>query len=719
MIENGVGNMKSHETAKKVWCALLAAGLVSVGGSAFADSVTVASGETKSDTAAISVGTGETFKNEGTVKADTSVTVKDGTFQNTGTLTTKLLDIQGATTDQSEIKGTITATDQFIYRGIGGNLAGRILSAEVTTPVLHIIGSSSQTGFKISDEKVLANVGKVILEAQNEKRTGLVFTGKQHITSEIVLTGSKDARVEVEDGADVTIDTITASCSDKALIQTNNAGKITVNHISVESNALNLQTNGDTSKTGEFTLGNIDVAEDSEFRLCVYNNSEGKASTPNAKITGDININLAKNAVVDFGAMKDGKGDWDGTRMNVAASSITVNVADTSADSNSKVYISANSDVVKTPEKITVQAAGSNNTGDATKDIAAAANVLSVVQDEEKSGTATPEAQTVENIQVVQEASSIYDEAKASVTLTDEGETEVGNVQVTKNPFAYGIADNNALSLMTWRAEMNDMNKRLGELRDSKGENGVWVRMVRGRDSYGTVHNQYNQYQLGYDRKMGDGHWTLGGAITYTDGDTSYGAGKAENTHKGFALYGSRLGDDGTFIDIIAKYARIDQDYYTVYGNGGSSADGYSFSAETGKRFAISHGSWIEPQVELSYGHVTSTNYRLGGIDVAQDAIDSFVGRLGFSLGQDIKRGNVYVRASYLYDFDGDTSSSFEDGGKKRTIKEDLGGGWWEVGFGTNLNLSENAHVYLDMEKTFGGDIRTDWRWNLGMRWSF
>ena len=719
MIENGVGNMKSHETAKKVWCALLAAGLVSVGGSAFAESVTVASGDTKDDAAVISVGTGETFKNDGTVKADTSVTVKDGTFQNTGTLTTKLLDIQGATTDQSEIKGTITATDQFIYRGIGGNLAGRILSAEVTTPVLHIIGSSSQTGFKISDEKVLAHVGKVILEAQNQTRTGLVFTGKQHITSEIVLTGDKDARVEVEDGADVTIDTITASCSDKALIQTNASGKITVNNISVESNALNLQTNGNTSMTGEFTLGNIDVAEDSEFRLCVYNNSNGVASTPNAKITGDININLAKNAVVDFGAMKDGKGDWDGTRMNVAASSITVNVADTSADSNSKVYISANSDVVQTPEKITVQAAGSNNTGDATKDIAAAANVLSVVQDEEKSGTATPEAQTVENIQVVQEASSIYDEARASVTLTDEGETEVGNVQVTKNPFAYGIADNNALSLMTWRAEMNDMNKRLGELRDSKGENGVWVRMVRGRDSYGTVHNQYNQYQLGYDRKVGDGHWTLGGAITYTDGDTSYGAGKAENTHKGFALYGSRLGDDGTFIDIIAKYARIDQDYYTVYGNGGSSADGYSFSAETGKRFAISHGSWIEPQVELSYGHVTSTNYRLGGIDVAQDAIDSFVGRLGFSLGQDIKRGNVYVRASYLYDFDGDTSSSFEDGGKKRTIKEDLGGGWWEVGFGTNLNLSENAHVYLDMEKTFGGDIRTDWRWNLGMRWSF
>ena len=34
--------------------------------------------------------------------------------------------------------------------------------------------------------------------------------------------------------------------------------------------------------------------------------------------------------------------------------------------------------------------------------------------------------------------------------------------------------------------------------------------------------------------------------------------------------------------------------------------------------------------------------------------MDSFVGRLGVSLGKDIERGNVYVRASYLYDFDGD-----------------------------------------------------------------
>lgn len=52
---------------------------------------------------------------------------------------------------------------------------------------------------------------------------------------------------------------------------------------------------------------------------------------------------------------------------------------------------------------------------------------------------------------------------------------------------------------MTWRQENNDMNKRLGELRDSKGEHGVWARMVRGEAEYESIKNQYNYYQIGYD----------------------------------------------------------------------------------------------------------------------------------------------------------------------------------------------------------------------------
>lgn len=278
------------------------------------------------------------------------------------------------------------------------------------------------------------------------------------------------------------------------------------------------------------------------------------------------------------------------------------------------------------------------------------------------------------------------------------------------------------LSLMTWRQENNDMNKRLGEVRASEGSQGVWARMARGQSKYGQqgIKNQYNYYQLGYDSKISD-DWILGGAFTYTDGDSSYTNGSGTNKHTGFAVYGSNLRDDGSFIDLIAKYAHMKNDFDVNggVGSGDYSTNGLSFSAEYGKRFH-QEGYWIEPQAELTYGRVSSADFTTKrGAKVHQDSMDSLVGRLGFSLGKDIKQGNVYVRASYLYDFQGDTSVTMSKGGAATTFKTDLGGGWWEFGVGTNLDLGHDTHFYLDVETTAGGDVDTPWQWNAGVRYSF
>ena len=278
------------------------------------------------------------------------------------------------------------------------------------------------------------------------------------------------------------------------------------------------------------------------------------------------------------------------------------------------------------------------------------------------------------------------------------------------------------LSLMTWRQENNDMNKRLGEVRASEGSQGVWARMARGQSKYGQqgIKNQYNYYQLGYDSKISD-DWILGGAFTYTDGDSNYINGSGTNKHTGFAVYGSNLRNDGSFIDLIAKYAHMKNDFDVNggVGSGDYSTNGLSFSAEYGKRFH-QEGYWIEPQAELTYGRVSSADFTTkNGASVHQDSMDSLVGRLGFSLGKDIKQGNVYVRASYLYDFQGDTSVTMSKGGAATPFKTDLGGGWWEFGVGTNLDLGHDTHFYLDVETTAGGDVDTPWQWNAGVRYSF
>ena len=322
---------------------------------------------------------------------------------------------------------------------------------------------------------------------------------------------------------------------------------------------------------------------------------------------------------------------------------------------------------------------------------------------------------------ITAEAGKIYGEINGK---TDSN----GNVVINDtfiNQYNQGISEMASISLMTWRQENNDMNKRLGELRNSNGEHGIWTRMTRGESKYGnqSIKNQYNSYQIGYDEKLSTNKaWTIGAALTYTDGESYFNEGTGENTHKGMAVYGSYLGEDGSFVDIIAKYARLEHEFDVAGGAGKGDYDtnGYSISAEYGKRFEQGDGFWFEPQVELTYGKVSSASYLTSEeVHVNQDAMESLVGRVGFSFGKDIKQGNVYVRASYLYDFDGETNVNYSYKGVKSSFEQDLGGGWFEVGVGTNYNLSDATYLYFDVEKTYGGDVATPWQWNAGVRYSF
>ncbi|WP_293822253.1 autotransporter outer membrane beta-barrel domain-containing protein [uncultured Phascolarctobacterium sp.] len=356
----------------------------------------------------------------------------------------------------------------------------------------------------------------------------------------------------------------------------------------------------------------------------------------------------------------------------------------------------------------------------ASNDMSTAVNDLASKVKDETNPNADGDSKTA--------ASNVYipeTTVAGAVTADIDKDGKATNVKEAVNETNAAVSDLASISLMTWRQENNDMNKRLGELRDSKGEHGAWARMARGKSKYGAqnVKNQYNYYQVGYDEKLSTNpNWTVGVALTRTEGNSTFATGTGENKHTGFAVYGSYLGDNGSFIDLIAKYARMDNEFNAVdgIGSGDYKTNGCSLSAEYGKRFTKDNGFWIEPQVELTYGTVGSVDYLTSkGANVHQDGMDSLVGRLGFSLGKNIKQGNVYVRASYLYDFDGDTKVTYTKEKVARSFEQDLGGGWWEVGVGTNLNLSEATHLYFDVEKTYGGNVATPWQWNAGVRWSF
>ena len=304
--------------------------------------------------------------------------------------------------------------------------------------------------------------------------------------------------------------------------------------------------------------------------------------------------------------------------------------------------------------------------------------------------------------------------------LNEDGEVVAGSVKEAVNTVNQSIGEAAVNFKAHYRAHMNDMNKRMGELRMANGETGVWTRMVRGENEFEGAKSQYNQYQLGYDEKLSvDKRWTVGAAVTFAEGNGHFAQGSNEDDSTAFAIYGSKLNNDGTFVDLIARYAHLESDLTIGKDKADYSTNGYSVSAEFGKRIQQGNGMWIEPQVELIYGSIDSADYKVGNKTVQVGDMDSLIGRVGFRVGKDIEAGNVYARASYLYDFDGETENTFSASGLTRTIEEDLGGGWWEVGVGANINLSKATYIYADVEKTFGGEIDTNWQWNLGVRYSF
>lgn len=458
-----------------------------------------------------------------------------------------------------------------------------------------------------------------------------------------------------------------------------------------------------------------------------WKNDSGKPDEANLAVTG-MKLNLSDGATWTPTAVKNKTADKSGSNY-VALNQLSidngvVNLDSDKLDANSPVKvekISGNGTITTNSldNKLVIddKAAGTKlkveGSGEIGDKILAGKATLEDLAATAKVGdkTASDEVETQDGI--------IAGKMFAKVT---DGKIDASTVKRAIQQHNQAVSSMANLSLMTWRQENNDMNKRLGEVRASEGSQGIWARMARGQSKYGQqgIKNQYNYYQLGYDSKISD-DWILGGAFTYTDGDSSYTNGSGTNKHTGFAVYGSNLRDDGSFIDLIAKYAHMKNDFDVNggVGSGDYSTNGLSFSAEYGKRFH-QEGYWIEPQAELTYGRVSSADFTTkNGASVHQDSMDSLVGRLGFSLGKDIKQGNVYVRASYLYDFQGDTSVTMSKGGAATPFKTDLGGGWWEFGVGTNLDLGHDTHFYLDVETTAGGDVDTPWQWNAGVRYAF
>lgn len=320
----------------------------------------------------------------------------------------------------------------------------------------------------------------------------------------------------------------------------------------------------------------------------------------------------------------------------------------------------------------------------------------------------------------------ITPEASADLMFDGNSQGYVTNItggdRVTKTMDA--MKNLAATAIVAWRQEDSTLSQRLGELRESDGGQGIWVRMSRGEFEYdGEYKNQYNFFQMGYDWVAGS--WHYGAAVSHNDGQTTYTHGDGENRSTSLSLYGTWLGDKGHYADIVLKQGRLSNDFdiYTEAGHtsGDYDAWGTSLSGEYGMKVDLDGGWYVTPQAQLTLMRIGGEDYTTNnGIKVNQDSLESAVGRVGFEVGKRISdSGSIYAKASLLHDFAGSADTYLSLNGLTNSYHQDIGDTWCEAGIGFNYKTSENSYVYADVVKTFGGDVETPWQWNAGMRWTF
>lgn len=309
--------------------------------------------------------------------------------------------------------------------------------------------------------------------------------------------------------------------------------------------------------------------------------------------------------------------------------------------------------------------------------------------------------------------------------IANDGNLVAGSVrQNTSTTTMDNMRDIASVAFIAWRQEDSTLSQRLGELRNSEGDQGIWVRMNRGEFEYGgKFKNQYNFFQIGYDKAYGD--WHYGAAISHNDGQTTYSDGNGDNSSTSLSLYGTWLGDKGHYADIVLKEGRLSNEFENYaeagYTKGDYDAWGTSISGEYGRKIDLNDGWFVTPQAQMTYMYITGEDYTTNnGISVSQDSMQSVVGRVGFEIGKNISdNGSIYAKASLLHEFAGDADTYLSMEGISNSYTQDLSDTWYEAGIGFNYKTSANSYVYADVVKTYGGDIETPWQWNAGMRWTF
>ncbi|HCJ5842691.1 TPA: hemoglobin-binding protease autotransporter Hbp, partial [Escherichia coli] len=288
------------------------------------------------------------------------------------------------------------------------------------------------------------------------------------------------------------------------------------------------------------------------------------------------------------------------------------------------------------------------------------------------------------------------------------------------------------ISYNNFITEVNNLNKRMGDLRDINGEAGTWVRLLNGSGSAdGGFTDHYTLLQMGADRKHELGSMDLftGVMATYTDTDASADLYSGKTKSWGGGFYASGLFRSGAYFDVIAKYIHNENKYDLNFAGAGKQnfrSHSLYAGAEVGYRYHLTDTTFVEPQAALVWGRLQGQtfNWNDSGMDVSmrRNSVNPLVGRTGVVSGKTFsgKDWSLTARAGLHYEFDltdsadvhlKDAAGEHQINGRKDSRML--------YGVGLNARFGDNTRLGLEVERSAFGKYNTDDAINANIRYSF
>ncbi|MFY4257386.1 S6 family peptidase [Achromobacter xylosoxidans] len=341
----------------------------------------------------------------------------------------------------------------------------------------------------------------------------------------------------------------------------------------------------------------------------------------------------------------------------------------------------------------------------------------------------TPFALKLSELDALQSREQITDRLTQAGIAADDG--AIGQVTQLRQQIIRTSALA-SLPRVSFVLETNQLDKRLGDVRQLNEDTGLWIKTGHGRADYQQIRLKHTTLQFGLDRKQGRQLYGIMGSYTQGSGQ---GEGQLSERHTtgGIGLYYALIHEDGPFVDIIAKYLKTNQNYHLPshldIAAQGARSTSLLASVQAGWRQSLFNDrAFIEPSVEVVAG--STSGYTLHGasnsVDVRVNASKPVYAKIGAAIGLNMQSDDQHavavsaglfrlqnLRRGGSIDI---LNNSNPDDMLRNPMADDSR---YLVNLSVNARLSANWRLYSQVESSFAGKLKHDYNGQIGVRYQF